>query len=82
MSKKNKGGLVYSTNPNFKPEEEPEETEHTVKPSQEQLKIYWTSATENKILKNLEQKLNKNDANLLREKFKLNLNCILSLIKP
>lgn len=40
MSKKNKGGLVYSTNPNFKPEEEPEETEHTVKPSQEQLKIY------------------------------------------
>lgn len=40
MSKKNKGGLVYSTDPNFKPEEESEETEQSIKPSQEQLKIY------------------------------------------
>ena len=41
MSKKEKksGGLVYSTNPNFKPEEE-EQEEIGVKPNKEQLKVY------------------------------------------
>ena len=40
MSKKDKkGGLVYSTNPNFKPEEETED-EESVKPGKEQLKVY------------------------------------------
>jgi len=40
MSKKNKeGGFVYSTNPNFKPEEEHNEEESVV-PSKEQLKVY------------------------------------------
>ncbi|WP_317898960.1 translation initiation factor [Aurantibacillus circumpalustris] len=42
MSKKEKkgGGLVYSTNPNFKPEEEEQEEEIGVKPNKEQLKVY------------------------------------------
>lgn len=40
MSKKGNGGFVYSTNPNFKPEEEPEEEQQSVKPGQQQLKIY------------------------------------------
>ena len=40
MSKKNKeGGFVYSTNPNFKPEQEHNE-EESVTPSKEQLKVY------------------------------------------
>jgi len=40
MSKKEKsGGLVYSTNPNFKPEEEPEE-EIVMKPGEQYLKVY------------------------------------------
>jgi len=41
MSKKGKdsGGLVYSTNPNFKQEEEPEE-EIVMKPGGQQLKVY------------------------------------------
>lgn len=40
MSKKGNGGLVYSTNPNFKPDEEPEEESTPLKPGQQQLKIY------------------------------------------
>lgn len=40
MSKnKGKGGLVYSTNPNFQPETEQEE-EAAVKPGNENLKVY------------------------------------------
>lgn len=40
MSKKEKnGGLVYSTNPNFKPDDEPEE-ETVMKPGEQQLKVY------------------------------------------
>lgn len=40
MSKKDRnGGLVYSTNPNFKPEE-PEEQDAVVKPGNENLKVY------------------------------------------
>jgi translation initiation factor 1 len=41
MSKKNKsnGGLVYSTNPDFKPEEE-ENDEASTKPGNENLKVY------------------------------------------
>jgi translation initiation factor 1 len=43
MSKKDKknGGLVYSTNPNFNPEQEEEDVEDVVlKPNQQQLKVY------------------------------------------
>lgn len=42
MSKKDKNrvNVVYSTNPNFKFEEENEADEQSVKPSLEQLKIY------------------------------------------
>jgi translation initiation factor 1 len=40
MSKKSRGGLVYSTNPNFKPEEEQEEEATPLKPNQQQLKVY------------------------------------------
>lgn len=43
MSKKDKknGGLVYSTNPNFSPEQEEEDVEDVVlKPNQQQLKVY------------------------------------------
>ncbi len=42
MSKKDKtGGLVYSTNPNFNPGEEDEENDEvTLKPNQQQLKVY------------------------------------------
>lgn len=43
MSKKDKknGGLVYSTNPNFKPETDEDENEEPVlKPNQQQLKVY------------------------------------------
>jgi translation initiation factor 1 len=42
MSKKDKnGGLVYSTNPNFNPDEEDEENDDvTLKPNQQQLKVY------------------------------------------
>jgi translation initiation factor 1 len=42
MSKKDKnGGLVYSTNPNFNPGEEDEENDDvTLKPNQQQLKVY------------------------------------------
>ena len=43
MSKKVKknGGLVYSTNPNFKPEQDEEDVEDVVlKPNQQQLKVY------------------------------------------
>jgi translation initiation factor 1 len=42
MSKKDKnGGLVYSTNPNFNPGEEDEENDGvTLKPNQQQLKVY------------------------------------------
>jgi translation initiation factor 1 len=42
MSKKDKnGGLVYSTNPNFNPGEEDEENDNvTLKPNQQQLKVY------------------------------------------
>lgn len=42
MSKKDKNrvNVVYSTNPNFKFEEENETDEQSVKPSLEQLKIY------------------------------------------
>lgn len=42
MSKKDKtGGLVYSTNPNFNPGEDDEENEEvTLKPNQQQLKVY------------------------------------------
>jgi translation initiation factor 1 len=40
MSKKNKeGGLVYSTNPNFKPEERHDEEEN-ISPTKGQLKVY------------------------------------------
>ena len=40
MSKKNKeGGLVYSTNPSFKPEEDQTE-EESVTPGKEQLKVF------------------------------------------
>lgn len=35
------GGLVYSTNPNFNPGEEDEENDNvTLKPNQQQLKVY------------------------------------------
>jgi translation initiation factor 1 len=42
MSKKEKrnGGLVYSTNPNFKPEPEEQEEQITLKPGAQQLKVY------------------------------------------
>jgi translation initiation factor 1 len=42
MSKKDKnGGLVYSTNPNFNPgEDDDENDEVTLKPNQQQLKVY------------------------------------------
>ncbi|MES2681339.1 MAG: translation initiation factor [Bacteroidota bacterium] len=43
MSKKDKkgGGLVYSTNPNFRPDNDDEETQgEAVKPNQQQLKVY------------------------------------------
>lgn len=42
MSKKekNRDGVVYSTNPNFKYEEEPEEESGPVNPNQQQLKVY------------------------------------------
>jgi len=42
MSKKDKnGGLVYSTNPNFNPGEADEENDDvTLKPNQQQLKVY------------------------------------------
>ena len=42
MSKKekNSGGLVYSTNPNIKIEQEQEEEFAPIKPNQEQLKVY------------------------------------------
>ena len=42
MSKKDKnGGLVYSTNPNFNPGEEDEENDDvTLRPNQQQLKVY------------------------------------------
>jgi translation initiation factor 1 len=42
MSKKDKtGGLVYSTNPNFNPGEDDEENDEvTLKPNQQQLKVY------------------------------------------
>jgi translation initiation factor 1 len=42
MSKKDKnGGLVYSTNPNFNPGEEDNENDDvTLKPNQQQLKVY------------------------------------------
>jgi len=42
MSKKDKtGGLVYSTNPNFNPGGDDEENEEvTLKPNQQQLKVY------------------------------------------
>lgn len=42
MSKKEKGngGLVYSTNPNFKPEPEEQDEQITLKPGAQQLKVY------------------------------------------
>ena len=41
MSKKNKNGsIVYSTNPNFIPADDEEETPEAVKPNQQQLKVY------------------------------------------
>lgn len=42
MSKKNRnGGLVYSTNPDFKPgPEDDDETGEAIKPNQQQLKVY------------------------------------------
>lgn len=42
MSKKDKkGGLVYSTNPNFNPGEEEDDTDEVeLKPNQQQLKVY------------------------------------------
>jgi translation initiation factor 1 len=42
MSKKEKGrgGLVYSTNPDFKPEEESHDEEENLKPGQPPLKVY------------------------------------------
>jgi translation initiation factor 1 len=42
MSKKNKnkGGFVYSTNPDFKPEPEHENTGDTLPPQQQDLRIY------------------------------------------
>jgi translation initiation factor 1 len=42
MNKKDmNGGLVYSTNPNFNPGEEDEENDNvTLKPNQQQLKVY------------------------------------------
>ena len=42
MSKKNKPdnhGFIYSTDPNFKFEEEPEEIQETLQPNQQKLKI-------------------------------------------
>ena len=41
MKKENKSGFVYSTNPNFKPEDENENTGDTTLPAKQQnLKIY------------------------------------------
>ncbi|MDI1355939.1 MAG: translation initiation factor [bacterium] len=40
MSKRDRGGLVYSTNPNFKPEEDAEEEEFGGKKGQDPLKVY------------------------------------------
>jgi len=43
MSKKEKknGSVVYSTNPDFKPQDEDDKTEEeTLKPNQQQLKVY------------------------------------------
>lgn len=42
MSKKdkNKGGLVYSTNPDFRPDSEQNENEQAIKPGNENLKVY------------------------------------------
>lgn len=37
--KNNNGGLVYSTNPSFRPEEEPE-AEHSLPANQQDLRIY------------------------------------------
>lgn len=39
MSKKNNGGLIYSTNPNFKLEEEEEQAE-SLAPNQQNLKVF------------------------------------------
>jgi translation initiation factor 1 len=49
-SKKNKeGGLVYSTNPDFKPEEISEEFE-SVSPSQQQLRVFLDRLGGNKMV--------------------------------
>lgn len=39
MSKKNNGGLIYSTNPNFKIEEE-EESAESLAPNQQDLRVF------------------------------------------
>lgn len=40
MSKKNKGGLVYSTNPDFKPDTGHDVDESSVSPGSENLKVF------------------------------------------
>jgi translation initiation factor 1 len=41
MSKKNKGGLVYSTNPDFKPDTgHDDDDESSVSPGSENLKVF------------------------------------------
>jgi len=59
--KKNNGSMVYSTNPNFKPEEEQEEGDATLPASQQQLKIYLDRLGGGKLLSRVTGFIGKED---------------------
>lgn len=59
--KKNNGSLVYSTNPNFKPEEEQEEGDATLPASQQQLKVYLDRLGGGKLLSRVTGFIGKED---------------------